>query len=153
MKCHIVEKRVHKYIREFGFLKKGQRIVASDDVSRHFATHVIHVPVVVLKKKEKRTDIIILPYTLDDIVVEFLEQLFLGKKKLKKLKKTKKKKNELYLFSRITDKEMIYYCKDHSLLFKPKKGKLKRHIQEFDKKHQGALYSLYKSAQELKDIF
>lgn len=147
IKEHIIEKRIHKYIRENGFLKKGERIVANDEVSRHFATHVIHVPVVLLKKRGKRTDFVILPYTLDDIVVAFLEQLFFGKKRLKK------KKDELLLFSRITDKELTLYCRNHGLLFKPKNGKLKRYIQEFDKKHKGSLYSLYKSAQDLKDVF
>lgn len=142
----IVEKRIRKYIREHAKLKKDQRIVATEPVAQYFATQVIHVPVNILKKQKEKTDTHITLVTLDDVVVRFLEYFFLGKKR------QKKKKTELWLFAAVTDEELALYCTYKRIKFTPQKHVLKDLIQQLEKQHPGALYSLYKSAQELEDI-
>lgn len=143
---HIIEKRVRKYIREHAKLKKDQRIVAKDQVSSYFAQNIIHVPVKVVKKAAKGTDTLIQLATTDDIVVRFMEHFFLGKKK------QTKKKNELYLFSAITDEELALYCQYKNLKFCPKKHELKEFIHKLEQEHPGTLHSLYKSAMELESL-
>ena len=143
---HIVEKRVRKYIREHAKLKKDQRIVAADQLSNYFAQHVIHVPIMLLKKPVKNSDTRITLRTLNDIVVEFLEHFFLGKKK------QKKQKNELSLFQTLTDEELLLYCAYKELKFSPKKHKLKEFIRKLEQEHPGTLHSMYKSAKELDNI-
>lgn len=143
---HIIEKRVRKYIREHAKLKKGQRVVAKDSISRYFSEQVIHVPITLLKKATKKTDIIIQLITLDDIVARFIEHFLLGKKK------QKKNKHELFLFSPITDEELTLYCQYKNLNFSARKHILKDFIFKWEQEHQGTLHSLAKSAKELEEI-
>ena len=146
---HIIEKRVRKYIKECCPLKKGQRILAKDAVSRYFVKNVLHVPVTVVKKSQKKSDLVVSSATLDDVVVSFLESFLLGKKQ----KTRKDRKNELLLFSTITDEELALYCQYHQLAFIPKKNKMKELVQKLEQEHHGTLHSLSKSAQDLKGIF
>ena len=150
--CHscflyIIEKRVRKYIKEHQKLKRGQRIIAKDPASRYFVEHVLHVPLTVIEKAEKKTDIIVQLETLDDVVVVFLEQLFFGKKK------QKKKSIDLCFFNAVTDEELTLFCQYYNIFFKPKKHKLKELLLKLEREHPGTLYALYKSANDLKGIF
>lgn len=142
---HLIEKRARKYIKENHKLKKDQRIVAATPLTKYFAEHVIHVPVKIIKKKTKKTDCVISTDTMDDCVVSFLEHLFTGKKQ--------KKSKGLLLFSTITDNELAVYCKIHTILFKPKQHKIKCLLQKVESAHPGTVHSLYKSKQELRNIF
>ncbi|MFA6888857.1 MAG: hypothetical protein WC254_05165 [Candidatus Woesearchaeota archaeon] len=142
---HLIEKRARKYIKEHHKLKKGQTIVANTPLSKYFAEHVIHVPVNIINKKRKISEVIISTDTLNDCVVSFLERLFTEKKE----KKTK----ELLLFSTITDQELKIYCKVHKIPFKIKQHKLKEILQKVEYAHPGTVYGLYKSKEELKKIF
>ncbi len=143
---HIIERRVRKYIREQGPLKRNQRIVVSDLLREHFIKHITHVPLVVVKKRQKENDLSVILYTLDDVVVQFLNHFLLGKKK------QKQNKNRLFLFSTVTDEELGLYCVYHHLGFVPKKHPLKEMLTKMEKQQPGTLYALYKSAKELSGI-
>ncbi len=142
---HLIEKKARRYIKDNHKLKKDQRIVAATPLTKHFAEHVLHVPVRIIKNKAKKTDLVISTNTLNDCVVSFVEALFTGKKQ----KKTK----DLLLFSLITDDELAVYCKHHKLAFKPKQHKLKELLNTIEKKHSGTIHGLSKSKEELKGIF
>lgn len=150
---HIIEKRVRKYIKEHYPLKRGQRIAVTNAISNYFVKNVLHVPVTLIKKAQKKSDIFVSLATLDDIVVSFLEYFFHGEKIKKTRKINKNRKNELLLFSTITDEELSLYCQYHQLPFTPKKNKIKELLQKLEQEHPGTLYALYKSTQDLKEIF
>src|SRR3989338_4572155 len=132
---HIIERRIRKYIRESAPLKRNQRVVVHDPLSAHFIQHITHVPLVVIKKKQKKNDLVVLLHTLDDIVVQFLDHFLLGKKKILK------KKNELWLFSSITDEELSLYCQYHHIRFVPQKHPLKEMILQLEKEHPGTVHA------------
>lgn len=142
---HLIERKARRYIKDNHKLKKDQRVVTATPLAKHFAEHVLHVPVKIVKNKAKKTDVVISSATLNDCVAVFLESLFTGKKQ----KQTK----ELFLFSLITDQELAVYCTHHKILFKPKEHKLKELLNTIEKKHPGTMHSLYKSKEELKGIF
>jgi len=144
---HIIERRIRKYIRESAPLKRNQRVVVSDPVSAHFMQHITHVPLVVVKKRQKKNDCVVLLHTLDDLVVQFLEHFLLGKKKVVK------KKNELRLFSSITDEELALYCQYHKIRFAAQKHPLKEMLLGLEKEHPGTLHALSKSVCDLEEIF
>lgn len=143
---HIIERRIRKYLKDHS-LKRNQRIVAVDPVSSYFAAHIIHVPVQILKRAAKKTDTQILLHTLDDCAVAYLEHLLSGKKTLKQ------KKNTLLLFSSVTDEELSLYCQYHKIPFTPKKHPLKVFLLRMEAEHPGTIQALYKSMQDLKEIF
>lgn len=144
---HIIERRIRKYIRESAPLKRNQRVVVSDQISAHFIQHITHVPLVVVKKKQKKNDLVVLLHTLDDVVVQFLDHFLLGKKKVLK------KNNELWLFSSITDEELALYCQYHKIRFAAQKHPLKEMLLQLEKEHSGTLHALSKSVCDLADIF
>lgn len=145
--AHIIEKRVRKYVKEHHKLKRGQRVVARDAISRFFLEHVVHVPLTLIRKATKKTDAFVPLRTMDDAIVVFLEHFFFGKKR------EKKKSKDIFFFTAITDEELALYCKYKGICFTPKKQRLKEYIYSAEKEHPGTLHALYKSCTDLEDIF
>ena len=142
---HIIEKRVRKYLKDHP-LKRGQRIVALDPVRLYFAQHVMHIPLIILKRASQKNDTVILLETLDDLAVSYLDRLFSGKKA------QKQKKTDLLIFSTVMDDELALYCLYHNIPFIAKKHPLKQFLLRMETEHPGTIQALYKSMQDLKEI-
>lgn len=145
-KCFLyqIERRVRNSIREHHPLKKGQRVVVQNSVARYFLEQVVHVPLVLVKKSAKKTDLIVSSATSDDFVVSFLEHILFGKK-IARLKK-----NILYLFASLTDEELALYCHYRNLSFVPAKNTLKDHLHALEQRHSGTMHALAKSMKDLQ---
>lgn len=148
-KCFLyhIERRIRNFIREHHPLKKGQRVVVRDAVSRYFLEQVVHVPLTLVKKLTKRTDLVVTSTTSDDFVVSFLEHLLFGKKMLKH------KKNIFPLFASLTDEELVLYCHYKNLSFVPAKNTLKEKLHGLEQRHPGTLHALAKSRKDLQSNF
>ncbi len=142
---HLIERRARKYIKEHHPLKKNQRVVATDSLSSYFLKNIVHVPLTILKKKTKTTDLVLSFATKDDTVVAFLEALFSGKK-VKKIEK-----HFFSFFSSVTDEELALYCQYKHLSFKPRKHPLKKILETIRKQHPETFHSLAKSVEDLEN--
>lgn len=143
---HLIERRVRKYIKEHHPLKKNQRVVAENKITSYFLHHVVHVPLVIIKRKTKKTDLLVSAETKDDSIVSFLETLFSGKKK------NKQNKTTLQIFFAVTDEELALYCHYKHLSFRPKKHPLKALLERLGQTHPETMHSLAKSVADLKQL-
>ncbi len=141
----IIEKRLRKYFRHY-MLKKKNRVVVKDAVSRYVFENVVHVPLQILKRKIKKTDFVVSLDTADDAVVAYLGHLFFAKKYVK-LSKTM-----LQPFRCLTDEELLLYCDYNKLDFKPQKNPLKQKLHALEQHYPGTLHALEKSMRDLEGI-
>ncbi len=147
-KCFLyqIERRVRNSIREHHPLKKGQHVVVQNSVARYFLEQVVHVPLVLVKKSTKRTDLVVSSATQDDFVVTFLEHILFGKKILRL------KKNILPLFASLTDEELGLYCCYRKIPFLPAKNTLKERLHGLEQRHPGTMHALAKSVKDLQSV-
>ncbi len=147
-KCflHHIERRIRNYIREQHPLKKGQRVAVQNSVAHYFLEHVVHVPLILVKKPAKRTGLSVSSATRDDFVVAFLGHILFGKKLFRQ------KKNIFFIFASLTDEELALYCCYRNLSFVPAKNTLKESLYTLEQRHPGTMHALAKSISDLKEI-
>ena len=139
--CKLLEKRIRKYSRIGKFFRKNDRILVKGDVNKYFIESM-NLPVKFVKKGYAK---IVVQWTLDDSVNEFMKGLFDGKK----AKKVSKK--EIRLLECATDQEIALFAKLKKLKFKAnnKDKEVQKFLEQVDAKHTGAKFGLFRNIQEL----
>ena len=145
--CRLLEKRVRKYARLNKLFKKGDRILVKGDVNKYFVESILKdLPVKLFFKKNNNINKVVVEWTLDDEINEFVKALFLNKK-VKKAGKT-----DVRLLKVLTDEEVKKFAKINKIKFKP--NKKDKAVQEFldnvEAKHPNIKYNLLKNIDNLK---
>jgi len=139
----IIEKRIRKHARLNKLFKKHDRILVKGSINKYLVPRIIKgLPCRIYYKKPKKDRInkIVITWTLDDEINQFLQYVFTGKKA---------KENKLYvkILKPITDREAARFAKIKGLGFKP--NKKNKAIQEFIGKmtehYPDTKYKLFKS--------
>lgn len=143
--CKQVEKRIRKDLRLSKAVKKDDVLLIKDPISEYFIRKIISMPIKIVKKG--RYDKEVLPFTLDDEVLEFLEN-FIEKKSFKENKK------KIKLFRTVKDDELKAFAKVRKIKYekKPKESEIRKIIDEMDKKYPPTKFNLLKSSEKLKAI-
>jgi tRNA(Ile)-lysidine synthase TilS/MesJ len=142
----IIEKRIRKRIRLNKLFRKGDRILVSDKLSFYLVKKIIKdLPVKLFLEKSKKIKVnkLVVKWTLDDKLLDFLESLFFGKK-------TRKPK-QISILDVISDDEAVMFSKINNIKFKPnKKDKnIVGLLNSLEKKYPEMRFSLSKSVSEL----
>jgi len=124
---------------------KPKSTIKTSDLSEHILKKILKdLPVKFIKKG--KADLAVVEKTMDNVIVDFLAYFFYNKPF------PKQKANEIYLFERITDAELIYYAKKNNLKFQPSKKdkKLETFIENLYKKYPDTKYGLLSSFKKLQ---
>jgi len=160
----IIERRLRRYVRLNKFFKKNDKILIIDNLSFYLVKKIIKdlplkiffkkIPISSLNNKKIKNYIknnkinkIVIPWTLDDEISLFLENIFLSKK-------TKIKKNYVKLLRTLTDNELKLFAKFKNIKFKEnKKNKdIKKFLDKLEYKHPEIKFSLLKSINQLEKL-
>ena len=144
---HVIEKRIRKHIRINSLFRSGDVVVTNNNLCFYLLKKIIKNPrVKIVKKSSQKKAKIVIPWTTDDEIADFLENLFVNKKR----KKTK----EIKLLIRITDKEAILFAKNKNINYSPRKKKkqILHMLDKMEKKYPETRFSLLKSVDELEGI-
>ncbi len=134
----LLRRRARKAIQDYGWLKPNQRVFIDGEkaVSILFKSAVTGLPLKYVSKS--KTEVIIVGKTADDEAVEFLENLFAGKKQ--------KKSKSLNIFENITSAELEKYCELKKIIRKNrKKSELRQKLEELEQRYPGIMFALQKS--------
>lgn len=160
----IIERRLRKHIRLNKLFKKNDRILIIDNLSFYLVKKIIkdlpvkiffkEIPVNSLNNKKIKDYIrnnkinrIVIPWTLDDEISLFLENIFLNKK-------TRIKKDYIKLLKTVTDKEIILFARLKNIKFREnKKNKeIKEFLDKLEYKHPETKFSLLRSINQLEKL-
>ncbi|MBR9691171.1 hypothetical protein GOV06_00120 [Candidatus Woesearchaeota archaeon] len=146
--CKLIEKRVRKYSRINKLFKKNDRILVLGNVSRYFLESMLKGLPVKLFFRKNNVNKVVVEWTMDDEVNEFMKALFLGKK----MKKAKK--NEIKLLKVLTDDEVKKFAKIKKLKFKVNKRDkdVQKFLDNVEKKHPNIKYNLLKNINVLNRL-
>ncbi|RJQ18134.1 hypothetical protein C4573_00230 [Candidatus Woesearchaeota archaeon] len=145
----IIEKRVRKEIRKYGYFKAKEKVYVLDDGSKEFAVSVSMLKgifkdvLTLLPVKKLNAKKIIIPWNLEREITEKFS-CFLEHKKF-----PKRKKNHIYLLKCVLDEELEVYAKLKKLSYTPKKEPCHQIIEEMQKQHPETKFSLYRSFEQL----
>jgi hypothetical protein len=156
----LLRRRARKAIRDHGELKPNQKVFIDGEkvVSILFKSAVTGLPLKYVPKSRADSgrlrssslrvgsadatptaDVIITGKTADDEAVEFLENLFAGKKQ--------KKSKSLNIFENITSAELEKYCELKKIIRKNrKKSELRQKLEELEQRYPGIMFALQKSS-------
>lgn len=151
----IFEKRIRKFVRMNKVFRKDDIVLVIGDVNKELVKRIIGKrPLnVYFKSKEDKEFIkknkinkVIVEWTLDDEANCFLLELF-RRKKQKRLDK-----DHVKFLVDMTDEDVIEFARINRLKFKPnKKDKdVMKLVNELQKEHPSAKYTLIKNIEELK---
>ncbi len=138
-----IRRRARKAIRNYGELKPGQKVFIDGKGALPvlFKSAITGLPVKYVSKE--KAEVVIVGKTADDEAVEFLENLFAGKKQ--------PKSRALNLFENITTKELNKYCELEKISCKkPTKSSLRNALESLDDKYPGIMFALQKSRRTIK---
>ena len=144
---NIIEKRIRKHVRMNKLFKKNDRILVLGGVNKFLVESILKkLPVkLFFRKREdkefvKKNNInkIVVEWTLDDEVNEFMKAVLEGKKVKEKGKKYVK------LLKVVTDKELLFFAKFNKIKFKPKKKDeiVQIFLDEVEDEHPNIKYNL-----------
>tara|TARA_B100001971_G_C18122316_1_gene500135 strand:+ start:277 stop:834 length:558 start_codon:yes stop_codon:yes gene_type:complete len=155
----IFEKRIRKYVRVNKIFRKGDNVLVSDELSNYLIKSItkdlpikiyfkknINTKNIINKNKLNKKDKIVIPWTLDDEINSFLENLLFNKKN-KGVKGVK-------LLKPVTDDEAKVFAKIKGLSFKEnKKGEeVYGFLKVLGDKYPDIKFSLLKSVGVLEKI-
>ncbi len=142
-----IEKRVKKGIRQNSLIERNESLVAEDMLCRHFIENVINVPVKVKKSGKGRR---VIPWSMDDEILQFLAALFSSKE----LKESEDK--SIKLFRTIKDNELEAYARLKGAKFSRKRTAQERRIlselDRLEKDHKETRFSLLRSIEEIRGL-
>ena len=142
-----IERKIRKYIRTNKLFKKNDKIVA-DGISYSVLKRILEgLPITLVRGKNKKKGYkLVITYTMDDYICEFLSRIFLNKKV--------KKDKFISIFKTVTDDELKKYCKKNKIRFKPNKKdkRIMDLIETVAKNHQETKVSLLKTSDEIKGL-
>ena len=142
--CMLLEKRIRKYARLNKLFKKGDRILVKGGMDKYFVKSILKdMPVKLVSKGGNK---VVIQWSLDDEINEFVKALFEGKK-VKKIKGIK-------LLKVATDKELLMFAKIKKIKFKPnKKDKgVQMFLDAVEAKHPNIKYNLLHNIQLLNRL-
>ena len=142
--CKLLEKRIRKYARINKFFKKNDKLLVKGDMNKYLIKSM-NLPVKFAKKNYNK---IVMEWSLDDSINEFMGSLFNDKK----IGKVSKK--EIRLLECATDQEIILFAKIKKLKFKAnKKNKdVQKFLEEVNERHTGAKFGLLRNIKELNKL-
>jgi hypothetical protein len=136
--AQLLRRRARKAIRGYGELKPNQKIFIDGKGALPilFKSAITGLPVKYVPKA--KAEVIIVGKTADDEAVEFLENLFAGKKQ--------KNSKALNIFENITTAELEKYCELNKIQqAKQPKSPLRKALESLDEKYPGIMFALQKS--------
>lgn len=146
--CQVIERRIKHYIRNACPIKKNEHLLVLGDLALFAIKMVIEglpVKLELIDKIPKSTKCrIVVPLTMDNECVEFLDNLFQGKLIVKK------EVNIIPIFRNLTQAELKKYTELKKLNCPDfKKDNLLGLLDEMESKYPSTKYSLSKSISEL----
>ena len=155
--CRLLEKRIRKDARINKIFSKNDRILIIGELNKYLVKSIIkELPVKLFFRakidkefvKKNKINKIVINWTLDDEIHEFLKDFFADKMTAGTGKKYIK------LLRKITDKEAELFVKIKKLKFK--KNKKDKHIEKFlqglEKDHPEIRYTLFRNIKKLVSI-
>lgn len=134
----LLRRRARKSIRDHGELKPNQKVFIDGKGALPilFKSAITGLPLKYVPRS--KAEVIITGKTADDEAVEFLENLFAGKKQ--------KKSKALNIFENITTAELEKYCEINKII-RPnrKKSGLRQKLEELEQRYPGIMFALQKS--------
>lgn len=151
-----IEKRVKKEIRQNNLIDKDDVLSVKDPLCVYFIKN-INVPVKIIKsssKSSRKNAKEILPWTMDDEILLFLNAFF-SKKSLKGIWLGQDSR-KIKLFRTIRDAELSRYANLRGIRFSKKRGKADRKIMDeidrLEKMHAETRFSILKSIEQILRI-
>ncbi|MBN2111570.1 hypothetical protein JW707_00570 [Candidatus Woesearchaeota archaeon] len=157
----LIEKRVRKDMRTKRLIRKNDRILLINNESKEYHTGyyllkriIKDLPVKIETRKtsnlaasSKKHNKIIIPWSLDDEAEEFLNMVFSKKKPKKFSKKTIK------LLKNVTEEEIEIFAKIKKFKCrKQAKPRIKKMLDELEKRYPGYKFSLLNSIKQMKEL-
>ncbi len=121
--CRIIEKRIRKNARINKLFSKGDKILVQGDLAELVLKDIIKgLPVKIFKRKavnkefikKNKIDKIVVNWTMDDEIINFLKNFFDGKKE-------KKDKKVVKLLKVVSDEDLKNFSKIKKIKFVPNK--------------------------------
>ena len=139
---HKIEKRVRKLIRIEKLFSKNDRIFVKNAVCKFLLSSILKDLCVKFSSAGKK----VIPNSLDDELVDFLNVMFFNKK-IKKVRGIK-------ILKVVKDDELKEFARINKLKFKPlkKDKKLVNFLDKLDLKYPNAKFNLYKNIVELNRL-
>jgi len=139
-----IEKRVRKLIRIEKLFSRGDKIVVKDPICKFLLENILKDLQVKFVSKGK----VVIPNSLDDELVEFLNSMFYNKK-VKKLSKKYVK-----ILKVVKDDELKEFARINKLKFKPlrKDKKIMHLLDVLDLKYPNAKFNLFKNIKMLNRL-
>lgn len=163
----VVEKRVRKELRTKNPLKKNNKIVIINNNSKESAVSeyllkkiIKDLPVDITLKKSTKLNLssktlkkynkIIIPWSLEDEISEFIESLF------NKTSITKFSKKSIKLLKVLSEEEIAMYAKikklEYNKQIKRKKSKVKIMLDNLENRYPGYKFSLLNSTRNINSL-
>jgi hypothetical protein len=150
--CERIEKRIRKYVRINKIFSKGDKLIVVGDVCRYLVGSIIKgLPVTIVYRRRvgevPKGYRVVMPWTMDDEIVDFLESVFLNKKR--------KKHGFIKLLVVATDKEIKQFARFKKLEFKEnsKNKDIKEFLDKLEEEHPETKHSLLKSVEQIEKIY
>ena len=151
--CSLLEKRIRKHIRLNKLFRKDDRILVLGEVNKFFIESILKkLPVKLFFRKDrksgKKINKIVVEWTLDDEINEFMKAVLEGKKI------RKKDKRHVKLLKVVTDKEVLLFAKFNKIKFKANKKDplVQKFLDEVEEKHPNIKYNLLNNIRELRKL-
>ena len=165
MDVSLIEKRIRRHIRTSNFFEKGDRILATDDITEFLLKKILgKLPDEIIKKKISLTSLsnktakefikknkinkVVIPWTADDESVSFLKSIF-GDGNI-----SFENTSYIKLLRPVLDEEASFYAKKNKIQWQPNKKdkKVKTFIDNMQKKYPETKFSLIRSIEKLEEI-
>ncbi|MFH1849717.1 MAG: hypothetical protein ABH879_06025 [archaeon] len=145
----IIEKRVRRELRNAG-IRPGQRVLVMGRVAGFFARKILTMPLdISVVRRDGRIpkgyDAVIVPWTLDDEVERFLQDVFSGRQ-------PRAGNGHVKLFRTVTRDELSEFCMLNRLRYSCKKNRLGRLLDRFSAKYPETKFSLLKSIERISKL-
>ena len=152
--CEIIEKRVRKELREFDWVKKGERVLLVNDGSQQAAVGIAifrrilgSVPVDIKEAHsiDYSFDRVVVPWSADEEVERRLQRVFEGKKEVEDVK-------VVHLMRTVMRDEIALYASVRGLQGVPRKrSEFGAVLDRFDSRYPGMKLSLLRGVEALHE--
>lgn len=140
-----IEQKIRRNLRQYD-IKKDSRLYVNDDASRYVIERVVNRPVKIVSEK-KKSDRLVVAWTLDDENEQFLNNMFLNKKLF-----GKEDKKTIKLFTPLSNSDMKNYFRIKKVKYSLQKTELGAMLDRLEGKYPGLKTSLLKSQGKLKEL-
>ena len=153
--CRLFEKRVRKYARENKLFRPKDKVLVIGEINKYLVESIVkNLPIELYFRnkidstfiKSKKLNKIVIEWSLEDEINEFLKKIM--------LKKTIKKDNKIRLLKIMSEKQIKEFARIKKLKYKvnKKNAELEKMIKRIDEKYPNAKFNLIKNIEILKKI-